>query len=227
VDAAKTVLKFIFDLLVNSLRKEQRGDAGRRVKIVDRRFALLARAGSGAAKARWTLGLLALAAAGCGPEPPPCRIEASAVDDLRVNGQCLIVERSRVLAIRHRASGKYDLPGGTRRRDETAQCTAHRETFEETGLVVVVGRRLSTFPGAAVYQCAAQGPVPERIAVPRSGVLEVEGVEWVEPDDIDPDGWRFESTPQTIESVLGPRSEDSTTPRRVASPGGFEPPLPP
>jgi 8-oxo-dGTP pyrophosphatase MutT (NUDIX family) len=198
------VLKSISDIYINNLQEIKQGESGRCVKVVDRRFAPYALGASRAVKAVRALLLLTAAAAGCAAEPPPCRIEASAVDELRVNGQCLIVQRDRVLAVQHRASGKYDLPGGTRRPDETAQSTSHRETFEETGLVVEVGPRVSTFPGAAVYRCVPQEPVPEPISVPWPGVLEISGVEWVEPGDVEPDGWRFESTPQTIESALGP-----------------------
>jgi 8-oxo-dGTP pyrophosphatase MutT (NUDIX family) len=148
--------------------------------------------------------LIAVGMAGCIDEPPPCRVDASAADALRVNGACLIVAEGRVLAIRHRASGKYDLPGGARRPNETAQCAAHRETFEETGLVVVVGPRLSTFFGAAVYQCMPQEPVPEPLSVPWSGVLEVSAVEWIDPAVVEADGWRFENTPGTIDAVVRP-----------------------
>jgi len=145
--------------------------------------------------------LLAAALAGCA-ETPPCAVDPPTAEELRVNGACLIMAEDRVLTIRHRRSGKYDLPGGRRLATETAQCTAHRETWEETGLEVIVGRRVSTGVGSAIYECRVRQQVGEDIPVPLSGILEVTAVQWVAPAELESDDWRFQTTPEAVRSFL-------------------------
>ena len=140
---------------------------------------------------RAVLCTLLLGLAGCA-DAPPCRIAAGAVDEARLNGICLVVVDERVLAVRHRASGKYDLPGGRRRPEETAQCTAHRETWEETGLDVTVGRRLATFSNAALYGCRLDVEIGNEPPPGTPHTFEVTGVEWVEPALLERGSWRFE-----------------------------------
>lgn len=148
--------------------------------------------------------LPALTLSGC-TSPPPCRVNRSTADDLRVNGVCLIAMDGRVLAVRHRASQKYDLPGGRRRPSETAQCAAHRETWEETGLDVTVGPRVATFWGAALYRCELTGPLgPEPLAPAFSAIIEVSGAEWVDANQLEPSDWRFEDRSAAIRSAITP-----------------------
>ena len=71
---------------------------------------------------------------GCTVEAPACRVDPEHVDERRTNSICIVRSGSRVLAIVNRLSGKLDLPGGRREGDETGQCTAHRELWEETGI---------------------------------------------------------------------------------------------
>ena len=59
-------------------------------------------------------------------------------DDRRANAGCLIIQDDKVLLLTHRWGGKLGVPGGTREDGELAQCTAWRETREETGVAVTV-----------------------------------------------------------------------------------------
>ena len=82
-----------------------------------------------------------------------CPRVAGQEDDRRANAGCLILHEDKVLLITHRWGGKLGVPGGTREADELAQCTAHRETLEETGLAVTVGRRVDYDPQRHGARC--------------------------------------------------------------------------
>ncbi|WP_366492917.1 NUDIX hydrolase [Alcanivorax sp.] len=49
------------------------------------------------------------------------------------NAGCLIIQNDKVLLLSHRWGDKLGVPGGTLEDGELAQCTAWRETREETG----------------------------------------------------------------------------------------------
>lgn len=108
---------------------------------------------------------------------------------------CLVKNGNRMLLVRHRYNGKLGFPAGFADPGESAQCTAHRETWEETGLDVVVHgliERLST--GLALYRCeltdaAAAGS--DELVVPRSGRGEIARVLWLDPRSTQAPDWRF------------------------------------
>ncbi len=93
---------------------------------------------------------------------PTCRVAAGLEDGRRGDSGCVIIDDASLLVIRHRLGGKLGLPGGAAAAGESAQCTAHRETWEETGLDVRVGRflgRLDTgFPGLPMRCRCLAGP---------------------------------------------------------------------
>jgi len=114
-------------------------------------------------------------------------------DDRRANAGCLILHDDKVLLITHRWGGKLGVPGGTREADELAQCTAHRETSEETGLAVKVGRRLVVMKnGFHLYRCYPENASsPDSLPVPTSALTEVKALDWYLLDSLDRDRWRF------------------------------------
>jgi len=63
---------------------------------------------------------------------------------------------------------------------------------------VTVGRRIGTFSNAALYECYASEPIAKELRVPASGVLEVSGLEWVDPTALEAGDWRFEDRFATI-----------------------------
>jgi len=97
--------------------------------------------------------------------------------------------------VRHRYNGKLGFPAGRAAPRESAQCAAHRETWEETGMAVVVHgliRRLGT--GLALYSCELVDPAaadPQELTVPRSGLAEISEVMWRDPRATEADEWRF------------------------------------
>ena len=135
---------------------------------------------------------------------PACRVAEEAVDQRAGNAGCLIAMDGKTLLIEHLLGGKLGFPGGTALQDEMAQCTAHRETWEETGLDVEVGpflRRLST--GFLLYACTSDRRRLSSAAAPPVADWsrnEVSGLLWRDLDDVPESQWRF---PDQIDEVAG------------------------
>ncbi len=115
-------------------------------------------------------------------------------DDRRANAGCLIVEGDKVLLLTHRWGGKLGVPGGTLEPEELAQCTAHRETLEETGVRVVVGERLQVMKnGFHLYRCMPAESLPEEapLPLPAAARLEISDIGWYSLADLRRADWRF------------------------------------
>lgn len=115
-------------------------------------------------------------------------------DDRRANAGCLIVRDQQVLLITHRWGGKLGVPGGTLEPGELAQCTAYRETLEETGVRVVVGERLQVMKnGFHLYRCTPAEPMlaGQPLQLPAQARLEVSNIGWYSLDGLDQNDWRF------------------------------------
>lgn len=151
---------------------------------------------------RWTgrlLQYIAIAAALSMPSSgvsaqPPCR---TAVDepDFAFAAGCLVRQGERMLVVRHRYGGGLGVPGGRAGNGENAQCVAHRETWEETGLDVVVHELLKRFGnGFALYRCVPSEPAATdagELEVPATGRNEITRVIWIDPRATQASDWRF------------------------------------
>lgn len=107
----------------------------------------------------------------------------------------MITHGDRMLVVRQRVSGKLGFPAGFAETGESSQCVAHRETWEETGLDVVVHTLVKRFGnGFALYRCELTDAKPmdtDELAVPASGKTEVSQVLWVNPKETEATDWRF------------------------------------
>ncbi len=115
-------------------------------------------------------------------------------DDRRANAGCLIIQDDKVLLLTHRWGGKLGVPGGTLEEGELAQCTAWRETAEETGVAVTVGERLAVMTnGFHLYRCHPSQMLDTSRAVPlpRSAVAEVSAIGWYPLEALTRQSWRF------------------------------------
>jgi 8-oxo-dGTP pyrophosphatase MutT (NUDIX family) len=101
---------------------------------------------------------------GCTSEMPPapyCRAQQQDIDNdiyaaENQNAGCLIRFEQQTLLITHRFSQRLDIPGGGAKTGESLACTAHRETFEETGLnVEVLFPVAHTKHGMIIFACLA------------------------------------------------------------------------
>ncbi|GGD48328.1 NUDIX domain-containing protein [Lacimicrobium alkaliphilum] len=83
-----------------------------------------------------------------------CRVDAQQRQSTVGGAACLIKIDKWLVTTANRHAAGFDLPGGTPQGDESAQCTAHRNTWEQTGFNVEVGRHLGdTNSGLRVYEC--------------------------------------------------------------------------
>lgn len=137
------------------------------------------------------------------PNDPACRIK----DDLGPpNGgkilpktftaaACVIKTNGNILLIRHRLSGKLDFPGGGRVDGVSAACTAHRETWEETGFNVEVQQYLGqSSNGLLLFGChidAGLDLLPDVFDAPGWAAVEVTALEKVDPFLLTHDDLRF------------------------------------
>jgi len=129
------------------------------------------------------------------PSPPVCRISDAHLDDAKGNAGCFIRVNDKLLTIGNRRTGKLDTPGGTAEPDELAQCTAHRETFEETGFNVEVGKLLGEAEnGFRFYHCKLAKDVGEDIdsfPVPDWSDVEVDFIKLTDPFETLASEWRY------------------------------------
>lgn len=133
---------------------------------------------------RFLIVIAALLVAGCRQDAVACRTHVSS--DAIGNAGCWVVSKQQLLLVQQR-SGKYSFPGGTSVPGELAQCTAHRETLEETGFNVSVGELKHRFDnGFYLFNCRASGD-----AAAVQAWMEVADVVWVAPADIPQQQWRF------------------------------------
>ncbi|WP_343845602.1 NUDIX hydrolase [Bowmanella denitrificans] len=130
------------------------------------------------------------------PADPMCRVKEQTKEATPGNAACLIKIDKWLVTIGHRHSGKLDLPGGLRSGQESAQCTAHRETWEETGFNVEVGRFLGANEnGFRIYACQLQGNFGhdfKTFPVPEWATTEVSSIQLTDPFEIQIQQWRFE-----------------------------------
>lgn len=125
---------------------------------------------------------------------PPCRTAVEEPDFAFAAG-CLIRHGDRLLMVRQLYGGKLGVPAGHAESGESAQCAAHRETWEESGMNVIVHGMLRRFRnGFALYECEltdAAATDRTELEVPDSGENEITQVLWVDPRSIDASQWRF------------------------------------
>ncbi len=145
------------------------------------------------ARARLLAAGLLVALPGCA-EVPPCDVVPGHESHAIGNAGCMVIRDERMLVVRDRHSGRLGFPGGARDPREPAQCTAARETWEETGYRVRVGPEVARFGrDFFLYRCFAgdRAVLNDPPQVPFSSRIEIESVHWLRPADIDSQDWRF------------------------------------
>ncbi len=106
------------------------------------------------------------------------------------NGHVLVVEN---------LEGLVNLPGGSSKKSEPAQCTAHRETWEETGLNLEVGTLLMVMDtGFHLYQCTFTANSGEIDPPPR---LEVRRAYLLAPSTFKDQDWRFPGEEEQLQKL--------------------------
>ena len=158
------------------------------------------------------------------PSTPFCRVKNDiplpVSAQIPANAACIIRLDGKLLTITHRRSGKYDLPGGTTDNVETPQCTAHRETWEETGFNVEVGQQLGiNEKGMQYYSCILSGNFTgelQSFPVPSWSNSEVDSIQLIDPFIISDKQWRFKKRLAQLKRMFHqvPDSKMSTSDRQ-------------
>lgn len=134
--------------------------------------------------------MLVLLLQACTPgDAPPCRVMAGKAHTAEGNAGCLIERDKQMLVVRH-LSTKLGMPAGFGEPDESAQCTAHRETWEEAGVAVQVGDLLWEDPenNFFLFACFLADDRSESAGL---DAVEIAEVLWLEPRGIQSSQWRF------------------------------------
>ncbi len=127
-----------------------------------------------------------LSAYGCGQTPPPCPHDNNQLP--AASAGCMLVKNGRLLVVQDFKS-YISVPGGSSDKKESPQCTAHRETWEETGLNVYVGELVDKFDtGFHLYKCSLSNPRGMIDPPPR---LELQDVFWLAVDEFPNHTWRY------------------------------------
>ncbi|MBT4518643.1 MAG: NUDIX hydrolase [Halieaceae bacterium] len=112
---------------------------------------------------------------------------------------CLAISGRSILVVENR-QGRVGPPGGSAEKGETAPCTAHRETLEETGLDLLPRELLRALDtGFYLYHCELQ---------PHSGEIgprdsdEIDSAYWLPVDDFDRVQWRFPGQGDVLRNLV-------------------------
>lgn len=151
------------------------------------------------ARIRHSTFICALALVACSeqaPLPPHCRTATELPVQTTYAAGCIITSNDKLLVIQHRLSGKLDIPAGGSDGQESAACTAHRETFEETGMNTFINAALgSTESGMGLYSCVQQSGFDAdrypQLEVPNWSSTEVTAIFWVDPFELTHKDWRY------------------------------------
>jgi 8-oxo-dGTP pyrophosphatase MutT (NUDIX family) len=128
---------------------------------------------------------------GCSLLRPDCDAQSQLETVAASGAACVVIVEERLLVIRHRPSGRLDLPGGRSKSGESARCTAQRETWEETGLEVRVGEALGG--RANLFRCTPLQAVSPASDPPLRwwSAVEASAVLWVDPRTVQDAEWRY------------------------------------
>jgi 8-oxo-dGTP diphosphatase len=140
---------------------------------------------------------LTLSLAACSVDSPPCPFTGT-MDEAPSAG-CFSASNQGLLLVQG-MNGEVSLPGGSSHPGESAQCTAFRETWEETGLRLQPRELLQVFnTGFHLYRCE-RNTVSGDINPPLR--LEVRDAFYLPVENFDSYEWRFEDQKPWLEQLL-------------------------
>ena len=139
--------------------------------------------------------VLAALLSGC-EDPPPCQFEGAAAQ--APSAGCLVLTLEGTLLVESPRQ-QWGPPGGSVGAGEAAQCAAARETWEETGIAVSVGRLARRFDnGFHLYWCEPRGKTEPH----RMRPFEVYSVDYVAPEEFTSVSWRYAEQGEMIKNVI-------------------------
>ena len=127
------------------------------------------------------------------PSDPVCRIDSEQLDNISADAKCVVRVDDFLLTIKKGRSNKLELPGGENQNEESAQCTAHRETWELTGFNVEVGSYLgSDKDDTRYYSCMLDAGFDGQIKafpVPEWAIDDTSEIQLVDPFSTTDKSW--------------------------------------
>ncbi len=146
---------------------------------------------------RWCAPAICSLLTACATSLPTCPYQGP--PDFAPSAGCLAVIHGRVLVVSN-SEGRIGPPGGSALADESAQCAAHRETYEETGLDLMPRQLLRTFDtGFNLYYCEIHSGSG---AIEPKSFFEVQRAYWLPLEDFGRVEWRFPGQGQELEQML-------------------------
>lgn len=132
-----------------------------------------------------------------------CQKSTISLPNVKGSAGCLIKMDGFLLAVKTVKSGKWDIPSGKSEEGETADQTAVRETFEETGLKVEAIKLLENFDNEFyVYECRVKEGKPidlnHKLALPEKAIDEIAEAAFVRIEELTPANTRYPSVLQRI-----------------------------
>ena len=142
--------------------------------------------------------IVAVVLAGCNRyTAPDCPYQDDQLTALSAG--CFSVDNGRLLLVQG-LNDKISVPGGSSEPQESAQCTAFRETWEETGLKLQPQELLLVFDtGFHLYRCQRHKNSGEIDPPPR---MEVQAALYLTIDDFDKYQWRYPQQQALIKQLL-------------------------
>jgi 8-oxo-dGTP pyrophosphatase MutT (NUDIX family) len=143
---------------------------------------------------------------------PPCPYEGT--PDFAPSAGCLAVIHGKILVVDSHKGG-LSPPGGKALSGESAQCAAHRETFEETGLNLLPRQLVHVFDtGFHLYYCE----IHAESGLIASDALEVKRGFWLPVEDFDKVQWRFPGQGEALAALFAAPAPESEGDPAGASP---------
>jgi len=136
-----------------------------------------------------------------------CEVEPVArkqFGELVGNAGCFVLDKQKLLVVQVIHNGRgLDIPGGTSEKGESAQCTAARETLEETGLTVVVHELAHTFGKFYLFRCELKDPSQaDLVGTPKDFQLEIAKAFWLDVFQSDEKQWRFPKQLRVLKGMV-------------------------
>lgn len=140
--------------------------------------------------------LFILSLLACTQEPlpePSCRVNAKYVSNHQGPGACVVRMNDLLLALKLN-NGSYDLPISDSISSQSAQCSAHNEIWQQTGLNIEVEKPLGIQEnGTWLFGCKLEagfdGTEPPFAPTPWAN-KNIEHIEFVDPFTLDIYNWR-------------------------------------